>query len=147
MSQNADPFPTIKMTVPFLKELLARLRDDTLRHAITIVHAERSEEGEWILANTSARLNRSNIRVLGPEPIPPPALVEQALRMGAKVALVGEVRRAEDAQAMRAAAALGIRVAGVVTKTERREVEDLLRIVGPWGNYNVTLLSRQPPRR
>jgi hypothetical protein len=145
--QQFDPFPTVKMSVPNLKELLARMRDTSLRNAITIVHADSPEQGEWILANAAARLTRSGARLFGPEAMPPAAIVEQALRIGAKTVLVGEVRRAEDAQALRAAAALGINVAGTISKPQRRQAVQLLDLLGPWGNYDIRLISRQPPIR
>ncbi|MDE2481912.1 MAG: hypothetical protein KGN02_06950 [bacterium] len=145
MQQRYDPFPTVTLSVPHLKEVLARLRDAKLRRAITIVHALRDGEGDWILATTSARLKRGPVRHLGPEPMNARALVEQASRIGAQIVLAGEMRRSDDAQALRAAAALGMRVAAVVTAPERREVENLLAVLGPWEGYDLRIISRQAP--
>ena len=59
-----DPFPTIRLSVPHLRELLERLRSDTIRHGVTIVHAKRPEEGEWILSNARARLMRGTLKIV-----------------------------------------------------------------------------------
>jgi hypothetical protein len=147
MAQRFDPYPTVKMAVPNLKELLARLRDGKLRNAITIVHAENPEQAEWIFATAAARLTRSGVRVFGPESLPPAGIVEQALRIGAKTVLAGEMRRADDAQALRAAAALGINIAATISKPERHQAQELLDLLGPWTNYDLLLLSRQLPTR
>jgi hypothetical protein len=142
-----DLFPTVTMTVPFLKELLARMRDVSSRRSITIIHADSTDQAQWILSNAAARLQRGGLRVAGPEPKPPALIVEEALRLGSKYLLAGEMRRIADAQALRAAAALGINVAATISRENRRQVEDLLALVGPWENYDVKLLSRQPPTR
>ena len=144
MQQRYDPFPTSTLSVPHLKDVLARLRDTSLRRAITIVHAQRDGEGDWILSTTAARLKRGPFRHVGPEPMSAQALVEHATRVSAHVLLAGEVRRVSDAQALRAAAALGMRVAAIITADERREVENLLGVLGPWENYDLRVISRQP---
>ncbi len=144
MQQRYDPFPTVTLSVPHLKDVLARLRDASKPRSITIVHAEREGEGEWILATTAARLQRGAIRHVGPEAMTAQAVVEHAARVSAHVVLVGELRRADDARALRSAAALGIRVAAVITAAERREVENLLGVLGPWEGYDLRLISRQP---
>lgn len=95
---TSDPFPTIRLSVPHLRELLERLRSDTIRHGVTIVHAKRPEEGEWILSNARARLMRGTLKIVGPEAVRAADLVEQAARIGAQVVLTGEMRREDDAQ-------------------------------------------------
>jgi hypothetical protein len=136
-----DPFPTIRLTVPHLAELLARLRSDDIRHGITIVHAKKPEEGEWILANARARLLRNNVKILGPEPVRAADLVEQACRIGAQVVLAGEMRRDDDSRALRAAAALGLKPVAVITAPTLSEAQVTLAMLGPWTNYDVAMLS------
>ena len=41
-----DPFPTTKLSVPNLAELVSRLRDPDIRRCVTIVHAKRDGEGK-----------------------------------------------------------------------------------------------------
>ncbi len=131
------------LSVPHLQEVLARLRDTTARRSITVLHADRDGEGEWILATTAARLKRGPIRFVGPEPMSIRSLVEHAARLSAEVVLGGELRRAEDAQALRSAASMGMRVAAVLTTSERREAENLLGLLGPWEQYDLRVISRQ----
>jgi hypothetical protein len=138
---GVDPFPTIRLSVPHLRELLERLRSETIRYGITIVHAKRPEEGDWVLANARARLLRGTIKIVGPEPVRAVDLVEQAARIGAKVVLTGEMRREEDARALRAAAALGMRPVAVITAPTLSEAQMTLAVLGPWTNYDVALLS------
>jgi hypothetical protein len=78
---------------------------------VTIVHAKRPEEGEWILSNARARLMRGTLKIVGPEAARAADLVERAARIGAQVVLTGEMRREDDARALRAAAVLGMRPA------------------------------------
>jgi hypothetical protein len=136
-----DPFPTMKLSVPHLRELLERLRSETIRHGITIVHAKRPAEGEWILSNARARLLRGSIKIVGPEPVKASDLVEQAARIGAKVVLAGEIRREEDARALRAAAALGMKPVGIITAEKLSEAQMRLAVLGPWTNYDLAMLS------
>jgi hypothetical protein len=136
-----DPFNTMRLTVPNLVELVSRLRDRSLRTPVTVIHCIQDGESEWVLSTAAARLARDNIRTLGPEPIKPIDLVEHAVRVGAKVAFVGELRREEDARAARAAAALDIHPVGAITAPTREEAEALLTILGPWKGYDVALLS------
>lgn len=143
-----DPFPTVKMTVPHLADMLARLRDGDAKNSITIVRADSSDEGEWILGNAASRLMRSNIKHFGPEPMQVEAIIEHALRIGAKVALVGELRRFDDAKAVRAGASLGIRIAAFVNKPQHQDGREFLSSLGPWRNYDMAFFSREgPPRR
>jgi hypothetical protein len=136
-----DPFPTIKLSVPHLRALLERVRNDTIRHAIKVVHARRPEEGEWILSNARARLLRGTLKIVGPEPARTQDLVEQAARTGAKVVLTGEMRREDDARALRGAAAIGMHPVAVITAGTVREAKMTLAMFGPWTNYDVALLS------
>ncbi|MGZ3497189.1 MAG: hypothetical protein ACXWNK_16605 [Vulcanimicrobiaceae bacterium] len=138
-----DPYPTISMRVPNLVELLTRLRDDSIAHGITVVHAEREGEGDWVLANAAARLARSNVKVVGPEPIKAVDLVEHAVRIGAKLVFIGEIRREEDARAARAAAALRIKPVGIITANKLSDAQALITVLGPWKGYDIALLSQQ----
>jgi hypothetical protein len=137
-----DPFPTAKLAVPNLTALVARLRDTTIKHGITVVHAKKEGEGEWILATAAARLTRSGIKVAGPEPATPPDLVDHALRIDAKVVLAGELRRDADALALRKAAWFGVSAVGVITCIRLGEAQMLLATFGPWTGYDVQLLSQ-----
>ncbi len=136
-----DPYPTIRMSVPHLAELLARLRDDDARRSVTIIHATKPEEGEWIFSNAASRLSRSGVRVFGPEPMKAKDLVEQAAHIGAKVIYVGEMRREEDARAIRAAASFGIRTVATVTAEHIEETQRLVEILGPWTGYDLAVLG------
>lgn len=140
---TSDPYPTMRLSVPHLRPLLERLRSEALRHGITVVHAKRPGEGEWILSNARARLLRGTTKLVGPEPVKASDLVEQAARIGAKIVFVGEIRRDEDARAMRAAAALGMRPVGFVTTEKYSEAEALLAMLGPWTNYDLALLGEK----
>ena len=135
------------MSVPNLVELLSRLRDESVVHGITVVHAEKEGEGDWVLATAAARLARSNAKIVGPEPIKAVDLVEHAIRVGAKLAFIGEIRREEDARAARAAAALGIKPVGVITAPKLSDVQALITVLGPWKGYDVALLSQQSTQR
>jgi stage III sporulation protein SpoIIIAA len=136
-----DPFSTTSMSVPHLTELLARLRDETARRSITIIHASKAEEGEWIFSNAASRLSRSGIRIFGPEPMKAKDLVEQAAHIGAKVIYVGELRREEDARAIRAAATFGIRTVATITASQLEETQRLVEILGPWTGYDIAILG------
>lgn len=129
------------MSVPHLSELLARLRDEETRRSITILHTRNSEEGEWIFSNAASRLTRSGVRVFGPEPMKAKDLVEQAAHIGAKVIYVGEMRREEDARAIRAAATFGIRTVAAITASTKEEAQRLVDILGPWTGYDLAILG------
>jgi len=139
---SGDPFPTIRLTVPHLRELLERVRSDSIRYGITIVHATRPDEGEWILSNARARLLRGTLKSIGPDPVRAADLVEQAARIGAQIVLAGELRREDDARALRAAAAVGMRPVGIITAPTYSEAQMTLAMLGPWTNYDVVLLSK-----
>lgn len=136
-----DPFPTTKLSIPNLAELVARLRDPALRQCVTLVHAKRQGEGDWILGNAAARLMRSKIKVFGPEPGTAADIIEHALRIDAKVVLTGELRRDDDAAAFRKAASFGVRPVGVITCIRLGEARMLLEAMGPWTGFDVALLS------
>jgi len=148
----SDKYPTTVMRVPNLVELLARLRDPGLRNPITVLHGRVEGEGEWVTANAAARMQRENIKAVGPEAASFSALVEHAARLGAKIVFLGEVRRAEDGRALRNAASLGIHPVAYLTMRTRAEAQDLLTVIGPWEKYDIVLLSSEgqasntPPR-
>ena len=141
MEQLPDPFPTTRLSVPNLAELVARLRDPNVARCITVVHAKRENEGEWILANAAARLMRNKIKVFGPEAGTAADIAEHAIRIGAKIVFTGDLRRDEDAIAFRRAAALGIKPVGTITVIRLAEAQMLLESMGPWRGFDVALLS------
>lgn len=144
MAPMNDPFPTTKLTVPYLAEVLELVRDPKAQHLIVMCHAKSVEEGEWILATTAARLQRGGIKVVGPESTPPPLLVELALREKAEVALVTHIRKQEDAHAMRAACSLGLKIAGVLCTPTVEEFNETMRGLGPWTGFHLAALTRKP---
>ena len=141
MSEIPDPFPTTRLSVPNLAELLMRLRNADIKNCITVVHAKREGEGEWILANAAARLTRSKIKVFGPEHGTAADVVEHGLRVDAKVVFTGELRRSEDSIAFRRAASFNVRPVGVITCIRLGEARMVLETLGPWIGYDVALLS------
>ncbi len=136
-----DPYSTIKMRVPHLTELLARLRDAAAIRSVTIIHARKPEEGEWIFSNASSRLTRAGVRVFGPEPMKAHDLVQQAAHINAKVVYVGEIRREEDTRAIKAAAQFGMKVVGTITCPQLEEARRLTELLGPWATYDFALLG------
>ena len=144
MENTPDPFPTTRLSVPNLPELVTRLRDPDIKRCVTVIHAKREGEGEWVLANAAARLMRSKIKVFGPEPGTVADVVEHAIRIDAKVVFTGELRRTEDGIAFRRAAALGVRPVGTITVIRLLEAQMLLETMGPWIGFNVALLSSDP---
>jgi len=118
-----------------------RLRDASIRHCITVLHAKRQGEGEWILGNAAARLMRGNVKIFGPETGTAADVVEHALRIDAKVVFTGELRRDEDALAFRRAASFGVRPVGVITCIRLGEAKMRLETMGPWTGYDVAILS------
>ena len=145
MDGRPDPFPTTRLSVPNLAELVGRLRDASIERCITIVHAKHQGEGEWVLANAAARLVRGGLRVFGPEPGTPADVVEHALRIDAKIVFTGELRRNDDAAAFRKAASYGVRPVGTLTVIRLIEAQMLLETMGPWTGYDVALLSTDMP--
>jgi hypothetical protein len=136
-----DPFPTPRLSVPNLSELLTRLRDPDIKKCITIVHAKREGEGEWVLGNAAARLMRGKIKIFGPEAGTASDLVDHAIRIDAKIVFTGEVRREDDAAAFRRAASYGVRPVGIVTVIRLTEAQLRLAQLGPWTGFDLELLS------
>ena len=131
MAHN-DPFPTTKLNVPYLKETLEHLRDPAAERLVIILHAQSPEEGEWILANVHARLARTKISAVLPEMLTVQKVLEKALYDKAPVALVGEIRRVDDAHAMRVAAGMGLKIVAFVATKERHDFDDVVAELGPW---------------
>lgn len=144
MAPINDPFPTTKLTVPYLAEVLELLRDPNAKRLIVICHAKSPEEGEWILATTAARMSRNGVRVVGPESTAVVSLMELALREKADVALVSGIHTAQDAQALRAASGMGLKIAGVVCAPSVDEFKAMIKALGPWTGYNLAPLTRAP---
>jgi hypothetical protein len=138
---NRDLFATTTMRVPHLVPLMERMRSQERRRVITLLHVQSPEEGEWICSTAAARLARENVRVLGPEALKPLDLIEQAIRSSSKFVFAGEIRREEDARALRAAATLGIRAVGYVVRERRHDAENLLTLLGPWNSFDFALLG------
>ena len=138
---NRDLFPTTKINVPNLVPLMERLRNEALKRSITVLHVRTSEEGEWICSTAAARLSRERVQLLAPQDGKVIDLVEQAIRSKIPIVFVGEIRREEDARALRAAATLGIRTVGFLVRDSRKEATDTLSILGGWSSFDVALLS------
>ena len=136
-----DQFPTTKLSIPNLARLVWRLRDDTIAHNITIVHAAGPGEGELALSVAGARIARNGTKVVGPEPSTVYDLVEYGMLIGAKVILAGELRRSDDSRALRGAALLGVKTVGIITSKLFSEAQMMLKALGPWGNCDVALFS------
>jgi type IV secretory pathway ATPase VirB11/archaellum biosynthesis ATPase len=120
---------------------MERLRNESLRRAITVLHVRTSEEGEWICSTAAARIARERVQVLAPHDGKVIDLVEQAIRSKVAIVFVGEIRRDEDARAMRAAATLGIRTVAFIVRDRRVDAENLLTILGAWSSFDLALLS------
>ncbi|MBV8490079.1 MAG: hypothetical protein JO199_06055 [Candidatus Eremiobacteraeota bacterium] len=118
-----------------------RLRNADIRNCITVIHAKREGEGEWICGNAAARLQRGKIKIFGPSPGTVPDIVEQALRVDAKIVFAGEMRRDADGLAFRKAASFGVRPVGVITCIRLSEARMVFETMGPWTGYNVELLT------
>jgi hypothetical protein len=145
-SRGRVPDSTGDLPVPNLGRVVERLRDQSLNGCVTIVHAPRDGEGEWALSLVSARLSRRGLKVAGPEPTRVMDMIEFGARIGAKVIFAGELRRAEDGKALRAAAKLGIKVVGVVTHDQLSEAQIVVKALGPWDGCNVEFFSIAPER-
>lgn len=149
MESIPDPFPTTTLSVPNLTELVSRLRDPEIKRCVTIVHAKREGEGDWVMANAAARLSRGGkMKVFGPEAGTPADVVEHALHTDAKVVFTGELKRSEDGLAFRKAASMGVRPVGIITVIRLVEAQMLLESIGPWRDYDIVLLSTDlPPQK
>lgn len=142
MAPLNDPFPTTKLTVPYLADVLERLRDPKAKRLIVLCHSKSIEEGEWILATTAARLSRGGMKVVGPELTKATALMELALRERADAALVANIQSPEDAMAVRVACSAGLKIAGVISAPDAARFHDIVRALGPWTGYNLQALTR-----
>jgi hypothetical protein len=138
---NRDLFPTTTISVPNLVPLMERLRDESLRRTVTILHVHSAEEGEWICSTAAARLTRNQTRITGPEYAKVIDLVERAIRSSTKFVFAGEIRREEDARALRAAATLGIHPIGFIVRERRSEADNTLTMLGSWNSFDLALLS------
>ena len=138
---NRDLFPTTKINVPNLVPLMERLRNDALKRSITVLHVRTSEEGDWICSTAAARLTREHVQILAPQDGKVIDLVEQAIRSKIPIVFVGEIRREEDARALRAAATFGLRPVAFIVREKRSEADDTIKILGPWGSFDLALLS------
>ncbi|HTU82974.1 MAG TPA: hypothetical protein VMF61_12640 [Candidatus Acidoferrales bacterium] len=139
--QLHDQFPTTRLSVPNLARLVWHLRDASIQHSVTIVHAVQHGEGELALSIAAARIVRNGVKIAGPEPWTVIDTVEYGLRVGAKVIFAGELRRAEDSRALRAAACLGVKAVGVVTKQFFAEAQTMVRALGPWASCHLEFFS------
>jgi|SRR5579863_7465251 len=137
-----DPFPTVTLKVPYLKETLDLLRDPALERVVVILHTHSAEESEWVLANVAARLARSRIPTFGPEQYRPVEMIEQALREKKRIALVGDIRRVEDGHAMKTAAGMGLRLVATVPVIAKSDFENVVAELGPWRNVNLSTFTR-----
>ncbi len=143
-----DPFPTMKLSVPYLPEMLEKLRDPKGNRLIIIFQAQSTDEGDWILANVAARLTKSGLTYYQAEPLKVIDNLEMAMRKQAAVTLLGEIRRAEDGKAMRTAAELGMRaIVAYFAMPARQDFDNSCKAIGPWTGYDFVPLSRTPPPR
>ncbi len=136
-----DPYPTTQLSVPNLARLVWHLRDPGIAQSVTIVHAARDGEGELALSIAAARIVRNGVKVAGPEPWTAFDLVEYGIRVGAKVIFAGELRRAEDSRALRAAAHMGAKAVGIVTCGSFAEAQTMVKALGPWASCNLEFFS------
>ncbi|HTZ55096.1 MAG TPA: hypothetical protein VMB20_08515 [Candidatus Acidoferrum sp.] len=138
---NRELFPTTSINVPNLVPLMDRLRDENRRRSITLIHVASSEEGEWICSTAAARLARYGEKMIGPEPGRVIDLVETAIRVKVPYLFAGELRREEDARALRAAATLGIKPVAFIVRASRKEADDTVTMLGSWSSFDIALLS------
>ncbi|MBV8489189.1 MAG: hypothetical protein JO199_01575 [Candidatus Eremiobacteraeota bacterium] len=117
------------------------LRDESIDHSVTIVHAKHDGEGELALSIAAARIARRGVKVAGPEPSTVFDLLEFGMRVGAKVVFCGELRRAEDGRALRAAAKMGVKVVGIVTNERFAEAQTIVKALGPWDHCHLEFFS------
>ena len=127
-----DPFPTDKLNVPYLKDILERLRDEAAKRVLIVLYVTSHEEGDWILANTQSRLAKTNIAAVAAETMKPQQVIEKATHTKMPVALVGRVRSVDDAHAMRVAVTTGLKLVGYVVAKDRNEFNNEIVGLGPW---------------
>ena len=141
---NRDLFATTRINVPNLVPLMDRLRDESLKRSITLLHVHSAEEGEWICSTAAARLARNDVKMVGPEPGSRVLdLVEQAIRAKVHYLFAGEIRREEDARALRAAATLDVRPVGYIVRESRTEADNTVTMLGSWNSFDIVLLSEE----
>lgn len=138
---NRELFPTTSINVPNLVPLMDRLRDENRKRTITLIHVASSEEGEWICSTAAARLARYGDKMIGPESGKVIDLVETAIRSKVPFLFAGELRREEDARALRAAATLGVKPVAYIVRASRKEADDTVTMLGSWSSFDVALLS------
>ena len=131
---------TTDLAIPNLARLVARLRDKSLAGCVTIVHATNTAEGEFTLSLAAARLERYAIKSFGPEESTVADGIEYGARIGAKVIFAGVLRRPDDGRALRAAAKVGLKVAGIVTG-HFAEAQTMVKALGPWAGYDLDFFS------
>lgn len=131
---------TSDLSVPNLTRLVTRLRDAGTRGSVTIVHAGQGGEGELALSIAAARLTRRGLKVAGPEPMTVMDIVEYGARTGAKVVFAGELRRADDGKALRAAAKIGLKAVGIVTGAFA-DAQTMVKALGPWTEVDMEFFS------
>jgi len=141
---NRELYPTTRINVPNFVPLMERLRDESLKRAITIVHVHSPEEGEWIFNTAAARLHRDKIPIVGPEAGRVIDIVETAIRTKSPIAFTGEMRRDDDSRALRAGATFGIHTLAFVVRETRKEADDLVTMLGSWSSFDLALLSEIP---
>jgi hypothetical protein len=139
---NRELFPTTSINVPNLVPLMDRLRDENRKRAITLIHVASAEEGEWICSTAAARLKRYGDKMIGPEPGKIIDLVETAIRLRVPFLFAGELRREEDARALRAAATLGIKAVAFIVRETRKDANNVVTMLGSWSSFDVALLSQ-----
>jgi hypothetical protein len=139
---NRELFPTTSINVPNLVPLMDRLRDENRKRAITLIHVASAEEGEWICSTAAARLKRYGDKMIGPEPGKIIDLVETAIRLRVPFVFAGELRREEDARALRAAATLGIKAVAFIVRETRKDANNVVTMLGSWSSFDVALLSQ-----
>ena len=141
---NREIYPTARFNVPNFVPLMERLRDHSLKRPVTLLHARSPEEGEWICNTAAARLQREHIEMIGPEAGRVIDIVESAIRTKITIAFVGEMRRDEDARALRAGATFGIHTVAFAVRETHKEVDDLVAMLGPWSSIDLAVLSEIP---
>ena len=141
---NRELYPTTRFNVPNFVPLMDRLRDASLKRAITLLHVRSLEEGEWICNTAAARMHREHIEMVGPEAGRVIDLIETAIRTKTHIAFAGELRRDDDARALRAGATFGIHTVAFIVRETRKEADDLVAMLGSWSSFDLAILSEIP---
>jgi hypothetical protein len=144
-NRDVDIFATTSIKVPNLVPLIGRMRDESLRRAITVLHVHSIEEGEWVCNTAAARLSRDqHAKIAAPESGRVIDIIEQAIRTKVAYVFVGEIRREDDARALRAAATLGIHPIAFIVRDSRAEANNLMTMLGSWASFDMALLTEDP---